>query len=292
MRLLVLALLYFFSDMDTLPSPELDIQGHRGCRGLLPENTIPAFKRAVELGVNTLEMDVVISADKQVVVSHDPWFSSEICSDPQGKPISPETEKDHKLISLNYEQIKNYDCGSRGHKRFPQQTPQKTYKPLLSEVFDAIEGMTDKAHRVHYNIEIKSLPEWDHVFTPEPAEFSELVVKVVHHHKLQERVIIQSFDPRTLNYIHSRYPGIKLALLVENKEGIEQNLSKLSFSPYAYSPEYILLEKDSVDLLKKKGMQVIPWTINKESDMKRIVEMGVDGIITDYPDIAVKLFKH
>ena len=99
----------------------IDYQGHRGCRGLLPENTIPAFKKALDLGVKTLEMDVVITKDKQVILSHEPWFSHEIALDPEGNPIQLETETSHRIYQMTFEETQNYDVGSKDHPRFPEQ---------------------------------------------------------------------------------------------------------------------------------------------------------------------------
>jgi glycerophosphoryl diester phosphodiesterase len=132
---------------------EIDIQGHRGCRGLLPENSLPAFEKAIDLGVNTLELDIAITKDNKVVVSHEPFMNPVICYNLEGKSIPDSLEKYYNLYKMNYEDIKEFDCGSKFHPRYPKQVKLKTYKPLLSEVFDLV---TSKNSDVKFNIEIKS----------------------------------------------------------------------------------------------------------------------------------------
>src|SRR5687768_16714884 len=205
------------------------IEGHRGARGYLPENTIPSFKLAIDQGSDTIELDVVITKDKKVLVSHEPYFSSVISLDPQGKKIAKESEREHNIYNLTLAETKKYDVGSIGNVAFPEQKPMKVYKPLLTEVFKEIEKYTraKKIARVRYNVEIKSSPEGDGTFQPPPAEFAALVVADITKAKLQDHVIVQSFDVRPLQEIRKSHPKIPLALLVGNPEGPEKNLAKL-----------------------------------------------------------------
>lgn len=269
---------------------EFDIQGHRGCRGLLPENTIEAMKKAIDLGVTTLEMDVVISKDKQVLLSHEPFLSHEICLDKNKYEITEANEHTYNLYQMNYEEIKSCDCGSKVHPRFLDQQKLETYKPLLSDVIYFVEEYVSKlqkgnhGRKIYYNIETKSNPKGDNIFHPEPKEFVDLLIGVLKNTTISDRVYIQSFDVRTLQYLHQKYPEFKTVLLVENKMSIEENLKTLGFKPNVYSPEFILLDKNKVGFLHKKGIKVIPWTVNNPEDMKRIISFGVDGIISDYPN--------
>ncbi len=268
-------------------SQEFDIQGHRGCRGLLPENTIEAFKKAIDLGVTTLEMDVVISKDNEVVLSHEPFLSHEITLDLNGNEIAEIDEKNFNLYQMNYSQIKQYDCGSKIHPRFTEQEKLKTYKPLLSEVIDFAESYIQKNYpgrKIQYNIETKSDPKGDDLFHPKPMEFVALLMAVLNQKNISDRIYIQSFDVRTLQHVHANFPKYKTVLLVENKMSISKNLKLLGFRPDVYSPEFILLNKKKVNQLHQKNIKVIPWTINKKDDMQRIISFGVDGIITDYPN--------
>lgn len=269
-----------------------DWQGHRGSRGLMPENSIPAFKKALDQGVTTLELDVVISKDQQVVVSHEPFFSADICLDSAGREISKKEEKNYNIFQYTYDQIKGFDCGSKGNARFPQQQKMKVYKPLLSEVFAEMEKYRKEKNlpTFAYNIEIKSMPETDGIFHPAPQQFSDLVYEVISEQADLSKITLQSFDFRVLKYWHQTYPKVRLAALVENKKTVEENLQQLGFTPQIYSPHYKLLpSKEEVDKIRNKGMMLIPWTVNEVESMRILKAWGVDGIITDYPDRAKAL---
>ncbi len=265
---------------------EVELQGHRGARGYAPENTIPGFVKALKLGVDVLEMDVVISGDNQVVVSHEPWFNHKICSMPEGGVVEKEQEDALKMFGMSYDEISAYDCGLRGNPDFPEQEEMAANKPLLKDVFQAIEGYVEEKglEPVKYNIEIKSRPLWDNVFTPTPEKFARLVYDEVNSAGLTSRTCIQSFDVRPLQRLHNINPNLTMALLVSNNDGIEANLKALGFVPAIYSPNHLLLNAEKVNTLKEKNMRVIPWTANEKSHIKRLLEWGVDGIITDYPD--------
>lgn len=270
-----------------------DLQGHRGCRGLMPENSIPAMLKALEIGVNTLEMDVVISKDKQVVLSHEPMLSHEICFTENGTEISQDDEQLFNLYKMNYDEIKKCDCGSKHNKRFPNQQKIKVAKPLLSEVIDSVEKFIEKNSlpKVQYNIEIKSTPETDGSFHPRPNEFCELVMNVIKEKNIEERVIIQSFDVRPLQEIHQKNPKIKLALLVENRYSVEKNIEQLGFIPDIYSPNHLFVNEKLMKFAAEKNMKVIPWTVNEKEEILSVLRLGVDGIITDYPDRAKEILN-
>ena len=265
---------------------DIDIQGHRGCRGLLPENSMPAFIHAIDLGVTTLEMDVVISADEKVVVSHDPYFSSTICKDPSGIDIPKGEEKGHNIFQMKYAEIAKYDCGSKEHSGFPEQQSIHVTKPLLSEVLDSCEAYVKRKglKRLRYNIELKSTESGDGVYHPEPKKFSRLVYEVTKQFISPEQLIIQSFDFRILREWNKNYEGIQLAALVSNIKSPESNLQELGFKPDIYSPYYKLLSKGHVTSLHEQSILVVPWTVNDKDQMTDMLDMGVDGIITDYPN--------
>lgn len=279
------------SDAQTMPD-SFDLQGHRGARGLLPENTIPSFRKALELGVSTLEIDVVISADGQVVVSHDPLISATICSHPDGRAVTGEEQESLKLYEMPYEAIRQFDCGSRGHAGFPTQVPMPVYKPLLSDVFALGESWSsgEGAEPVRYNIEVKSQPDGDEVLHPEPDRFVSLVLQTVKEAGVENHVTIQSFDVRSLHSLHAQAPDITLALLIGRAEdrGLEENLRILGFTPQIYSPNYHLVDADLVAAVHAKEMRLIPWTVNESDAMADLIRLGVNGFITDYPDIAIQ----
>ena len=270
--------------------PKFDVQGHRGARGLRPENTIPAFLLAIDSGVTTVELDVVITKDKQVVVSHEPWMSAAICLDASGSPLQAKEEKKFNIYQMTYDEVKQFDCGSLENKDFPAQKKMQMPKPLLSEVIGAVENHIKSyaSYEVDYNIEIKSSPDGDKKFHPPVEEFSDLVYDLVDQYLPLERIVVQSFDFRVLKYWHKKYPSIRLALLVENTKSIDSNLTKLGFKPSVYSPYFKLMSKEKVNYLHKQKIRVIPWTVNEVSEMLSLKGMGVDGFITDYPDRAKK----
>ena len=270
--------------------PRFDIQGHRGARGLRPENTIPAFIMALDSGVTTIELDVAITKDKQVIVSHEPWMSSAICLDSAGRAINEKEEKKFNIYQMTFEQVQLFDCGSIGNSKFPQQEKMKTTKPLLRDVIVAVENhiKSHATYEVDYNIEIKSSPEGDKKFHPSVEEFSDLIYQLVDEYIPLERVVIQSFDFRVLKYWHQKYPDNRLAALVENTKSIDANLANLGFKPSTYSPYFKLLNREKVKYLHQLRIRVVPWTVNEISDMLSLKGMGVDGLITDYPDRARK----
>ena len=270
-------------------SDDFDIQGHRGCRGLMPENTIPAMLRALDLGVTTLEMDVVVSKDNKIVVSHEPWFETEITTKPDGSFIKPGEAMQYNIFQMNYDEIVKYDVGMKPHPRFPKQQKIKAIKPLLADLFDSVaENMkTRRRPFPYFNIETKCLPAGDGRFHPKPAEFVELLMQVIKEKQLEERVIIQSFDFRTLQYLHEKYPTIRTAMLIEDSDvhDFEGQLKRLGFTPQIYSPNHTLVDEELVKQCHDKGMKIVPWTVNDVKQFKKLKKLGIDGVITDYPDM-------
>ena len=279
--LFLLLILFSCSEKEKQP---IDIQGHRGARGLYPENSIEGFLRAIDLGVTTLEMDVVMSGDSQLVVSHEAIMNPAICD------CGTITDTIN-LFKIPYDSIKKFDCGSKFYKRFPEQKKIASYKPQLSVVIDSVEAYIKAKglKPVNYNIETKCAPQGDGVYNPATAVLAKALYTMIKSKDITERATIQSFDIRTLQWLHTEKAAIDLVLLVEGTENVDSCLQALGFTPAVYSPHFELLNKDVVDKLHAKGMKVIPWTVNEDRDIRRVAEMGIDGIITDYPNRAVKL---
>ncbi|UPK72166.1 glycerophosphodiester phosphodiesterase family protein [Chitinophaga filiformis] len=268
-----------------------DVQAHRGGRGLMPENTIPAMLHAVDLGVRTLELDCVISSDNKVVVSHDVYMSAAFIRKPDGTDITKEEEKQYALYTMTYDSIRKFDVGTKPYPQFPEQAKMKVYKPLLADLIDSVEAYVKKHHLkpVYYNIETKCSPDGDDKYHPKPDVFARMVMDVIKKKKIADRVTIQSFDVRTLQVIHKTDPKQTLALLIMNKETFAANLEKLGFTPAVYSPYYLLVTPELVKEAHDKKVQVLPWTVNEVSDMEKMMSLQVDGIISDYPDRLVKV---
>jgi glycerophosphoryl diester phosphodiesterase len=266
-----------------------DKQGHRGCRGLMPENTIPAMVNALGLGVTTLEMDISISKDKKVFLSHEPFFNHEITTKPDGSFIEEKDEKSYNTYLMNYSDIIKYDVGMKPHPRFTQQQKMKAIKPLLADVFATIkqEMMTRRRPYPFFNFETKTQPATDNIYHPAPAEFVELLLKVIKENGMEDFVIIQSFDFRTLQYLHKNYPTIKTAMLIEDydKRTLEEQIKDLGFSPTIYSPAFVLVNDALIKKCHQQNIQIIPWTVNDKAKMAELKALGVDGIISDYPNL-------
>jgi glycerophosphoryl diester phosphodiesterase len=265
------------------------IQGHRGCRGLFPENSLPAFQYALEMGVTVLEMDVCLSADGQVVVSHEPYMNPLYASFSDGSPV---TNASVNLFQKPYAEIKSFDVGSRGNKLFPEQARVATYKPLLSEVLALGEAFARKSGRtIYYNIEIKSEPLEYGISQPATVkEFADRVWSVISGHISPSVLILQSFDFAVLHYWKTAINKGRISALVE-KETPEQMLAALGFTPEIFSSSYRFLTKEQIDFCHARGMQVIPWTINTTAEMQKFSDWQVDGIITDYPNRAPQFLK-
>lgn len=255
----------------------------------MPENTIPAMVNAVGMWVTTLEMDVCISKDKKIFLSHEPFLNHEITTKPDGGFITEKEERTFNLYKMNYADIIKYDVGMKPHPRFPEQQKMKAVKPLLGDVFKAVKEfmMTARRPMPYYNIETKTMPAGDGIFHPKPAEFVELLMAVIKENQMEEYVIIQSFDFRTLQYLHKHYPNIKTAMLVEanNKNSFRKLIKDIGFTPTIYSPESSLVIDDLVKDCHELNMKIIPWTVNDKKEIERLKKMGVDGIITDYPNL-------
>ena len=272
-----------------------DLQGHRGCRGLYPENTLQAMIHAVNLGVTTLEMDVVITRDRKVVLSHEPWLNATICLDADGNPIRKADEKAWNIYAMTYDSLTRCDCGSLQHPQFSQQINKEAIKPMLLEVIQQVEAYI-KEHgmpSVKYSIEIKSSRAGDNVYHPMPSIFVGEVYGVLDQaldSTAMRRISVQSYDLRVLRALRKgQLEGVyskdlSIVLLDGTNGNLREIIAELGFVPDVYSPLYNLVYSSRIEDAHAAGVLVIPYTVNEVDDMKRLIEMGVDGIITDYPD--------
>lgn len=278
-------LFFILSNFIVMGQRTVEIHGHRGTRGYLPENTIPSFIKAIDLGSTAIELDIVISKDGLVVVSHEPYMSSNICLDSLGQPLKNPSQN-HNIYEMTYAQVACYDCGSIKHNRFPEQQNMKVSKPLLSEVIDVIEDYVNKKGiaPIVYNVEVKSDPKGDNTHHPEPAKYVEILVKLLRSKNINDRLIVQSFDERILKELHLQAPEVTISFLVANLNSFSVNIESLGFQPAYYTPYYKLLNKKKVREVHDANIKVGVWTVNKPKDIKRMINIGVDAIISDYPD--------
>jgi glycerophosphoryl diester phosphodiesterase len=268
-------------------SAKIDLQGHRGSRGLMPENTIEAMLEAIKWGVTTLEMDVVITKDKQVVLSHEPYMNLEIASPPEGI-INKANSKAFNIYQMNYDEVKTWDVGSKFNPRFPDQRKMKVYKPLLKDLIETIETYLkdNNLPQVAYNIETKMSPETDKLFHPGPKEFVDLLSKVVIDAGIANRTTIQSFDSRSLIELHKRNAPFQLSYLIEATQKISASevIASLGFKPDVISPAFSMVDASFVQDFHQQKMKITVWTVNQEADIIKMAALGVDGIISDYPN--------
>ncbi len=272
-------------------SPRFSVIGHRGARGLFPENSLPAFEEALRLGVDEIELDVVISADSQVVVSHEAWMNPQICSGPQGQSLDGTSREIANLYKMDYADIRRYDCGRLGHPDFPFQQKMPVHKPLLSDTFAFTAAYTTEngLSPARFLIEIKCGEYPDGEFNPPPVQMAEMVWQVIIAGHQETHCRLQSFDHRVLNALKRLAPEIPLALLVEDNHNLTFHLSHLDFLPETFSPDSRLVTSQLLTECRNHGMKLIPWTVNEIEEMKHLIQLGVDGLITDYPDRLLKL---
>lgn len=268
-------------------SDYVDVQAHRGGAGLMPENTIEAMKHALDMGMNTLELDLQVSQDGQIVVSHDPYFHHRYAIRPDGSYVQKEDAKEY-IYTMPYSEVVKYDVGSRPSEVWPEKACVKTVKPLAEDLIDFVENYTKEKglSPVRYNIEIKSKDaagegqNW-----PTYDAFVTACCKFLHSKQLDDRLVVQSFDVRALNYMHEKYPEFILSYLVDAKApDFETFMAKLKFTPQWLSPHHSITDEALVQKCREKGMKIVPWTVDKPEDIKRILDLKVDAIISNYPD--------
>lgn len=268
--------------------------GHRGTRGLMPENTIPAMTKAIELGCNTVEMDVHITKDGQVLVYHDDSLNPDYTLLPDGSNIPAADRKKYTFYQMDYAYIRQFIIGTKKYPAFPQQQQMACYTPLLAELIDSVEHFTTtrKLAKVNYLIEIKSNPQTDGFEQPAPEVLVDKLMAVLKTKKLGSRLIIQSFDIRPLKVMHQKYPKVTLGFLTgDAKVSMKKNLTDLGFNPQFYNPHYGMVTPQMVDTCHTGGMLIAPWTVNEMAEMKKVKSLNVDGIITDYPNFFADLLK-
>ncbi len=291
--------------MTTACSTHFDLQGHRGARGLLPENTLLAYEQALRIGVTTLELDVGVSSDGVMVISHDRALNPEITRDAAGQWLPAPV----LVNSLTLKQLQSYDVGrinpaSEYAKRFASQVPRDgTRMPTLAELLERMKNTS-----VHFNIETKISPEKPSE-TVSPEVFVDKLLAVVQAHGMAQRVVIQSFDWRTLALVQRRAPGVRTAYLTAQQPWTDNIKPKTADSARwtaairyedhsdvpsmvkaaggaIWSPYFADITPALVRKAQSLGLKVVPWTVNAENDLQAVIDMQVDGLISDYPDRA------
>jgi len=264
------------------------LQGHRGARGHAPENTLPGFERALALGVDTLELDVGVTRDGVVVIHHDRRLNPDLARGPDGQWVSAPAPT---IYTLSYQQLSMYDVGrirpgSEYARRFPHQKPvDGTRIPRLQELFSKT-----KQTKVRFNIETKLVPEApDETLAPEP--FARALIAEVRKAGVAARTTIQSFDFRTLAVVQREAPEITTAYLTSGKKGEAAPRMVHAAKGAIWSPGFQDLDARALAVARELGIKVIPWTVNEPADIARVLDMKVDGIISDYPDRVREMLR-
>jgi len=253
------------------------VHGHRGARARRPENTIPAFDYAIAQGVDALEMDMGVTKDNVIVISHDPVLRAPVCTGPKDEAVI------HKLTLT---EVRAWDCGAQRNPNYPMQQPvAHTRMPTLDEVF----ALASRG-RFDYNIETKSFPDKPE-YTPSPDEFARLVLEKIRSHHLERRVILQSFDFRTLVAMRKIAPEIRLSALTEKDKRPFAEITKDAANAEIISPEFKLVSAEKVAAAHRAGLQVVPWTANRPADWDMLIAAGVDAIISDDPAELIRYLK-
>jgi glycerophosphoryl diester phosphodiesterase len=254
----------------------IEVHGHRGARAVYPENTLSAFEYAIGVGADALELDLAITKDGEVVVSHDPILKPPICTGPKPEAV---------IYESTLEELRQWDCGAVPNPQFPHQRPVPGARiPTLDEVF----GLARRGD-FRFNIETKIDSRYA-TLAPPPAEFVERVLAIIRRRRLEQRVILQSFDFRTLHEMKRLAPEIELSALYE---GPPRSLVSIANEAGAgiVSPEHPLATSEQVRAAHNAGIQVLPWTANDPADWDRLIDAGVDGIITDDPGALIEHLK-
>jgi len=255
------------------------IIGHRGFRGVYPENTLVGFQKALQLPIDGIELDVVVNKDHELVISHDPFFQKEFCLDSTGEKIT--NEKDYNIYKLSQEEIMKFDCGSLKNPKFDEQQLITQYKPLWREFKELKE--LDSNHIILF--EIKSVKADCGKSQPFPHEYAKLVVNELIDYPFQSNIIIMSFDPVILNEIFKINHKYRMVLLTYKPiNQIKHPLKKLDFIPYALGIFHPMIHRNVIDQLHEQGLKCFAWTVNDQKNADRLHELKVDALITDYPD--------
>ncbi len=259
-----------------------ELHAHRGIPKIYPENTLEGFAYAIKLGAKVLEVDVVVNRDHELIVSHDPFMRSDLCKSPSGLLIR--NEREHNLYELTTQEIKQYDVGSLPSNQFPDQMNRKLSKPSFQDLAE----LMSRHPNVRLNIEVKSEEKYYGLFQPMPKVYAQILISEIKQLKCQ--FMIQSFDTCFLNELYILTPDVTLGLLVNSVTDPSLDLALLDFLPNYYNPNFNFLTCDMMQYLRSNGIKVVPWTVNDLTKAKDLVEMGVDGLITDKIDEFLKFF--
>ena len=262
----------------------MKIYGHRGCMGLLPENTLSSFNKAIELGVDGIEWDVVVNKENKLYISHEPYIDTSYCQLINGEKIKNKSKSSLNIYKMNKEEIEKYDCGSIYQKKFPKQKLYEAQKPTVKEAFAEL-----KEKNPIILFEIKSSLEDYGKYQPYPDEYCNIIKKEVENYKYLDNIIFMSFDAQIINKLHDIMPSQRLVYLIYKPQlDTKSYLKKLDFKPFALGMYYPLISRKTIKRLHNKKINVFAWTVNDLKKGNELEKIGLDGLITDYPNYFTK----
>tara|TARA_B110000037_G_C17054831_1_gene479312 strand:+ start:454 stop:1302 length:849 start_codon:yes stop_codon:yes gene_type:complete len=255
---------------------EHKVFGHRGCRGIYPENTIEGFKKAISLGVDGIELDVVVNKNQELVISHESYIDTNYCL------TTKIDEKNLNIFKMNVTEIQEIDCGSKFIKEFPNQLKIKERKPTYKEF---------KKELNDYNgdilFEIKCEYNLVNEYFPEYENYARIIFDETRYSKHLDNIYFMSFDFRILNELFKIMPNSKYIYLSSNKD-FRQEMKLLNFDPVGVGIDFNIINQEIIDFVHNKKQTIYGWTVNDKENYKTLTSMGIDGVITDYPNIIKK----
>ncbi len=257
-----------------------EIHGHRGFRGLYPENSIKGFIEAKKAGAHAIELDLVLTKDLKLVVNHDPWLKS---GNYMINKLGHVPEYDVNLYEKDLIDIQQYALGTKRNLKFSNQIPFPHQIPSFEEVI-----LHPDLQDVFWNIEVKSDEKWYGIHQIHPKEYATLVHEFIIEHRLINNCLVQAFDTNILNELNQLNPTYPLGFLVENQLGFEKNLDRLNFKPDFYNPDEVLVNKTLINQVHSLGIRCLVWTVNDNERAQELIDWEVDGLITDYPNLFLK----
>ena len=255
---------------------EYKIFGHRGCRGVYPENTIEGFKKAIAFGVDGIELDVVVNKNQELVISHESYIDTSYCL------TNKINNESLNIYKMNISEIQDIDCGSKFVKEFPNQLKVKEKKPTYKEF---------KKELIDYQgdilFEIKCDNDLVNEYFPDYEKYAKIIFEETRYSRHFDKIHFMSFDYRILNELFKIMPDSKYIYLSSNKE-FEKQMKLLNFEPFGVGIDFNIISQKTIDLVHEKKQVIYGWTINDEENSKSLTSMGLDGVITDYPNIIKK----
>lgn len=264
---------------------EIFLQGHRGCRGHFPENSLSAFKHAIGLGVDAIELDIVISKDNKIIVAHEPYMPANLCLKPDGTNIREDEEKSFNLYQMTASEIAKWTFGTLPYDAFAQQKKVVSHRLELAELLNLLDK-DELDYHPQLTIEIKSHPNGDGIFHPKPEQYAELVLAAIEMLPEHWPVALQSFDLRIIKALDKQQSPFPLIVLNDDKKvEIEDICDDLKFVPEGYGLKHSLIDENAVEACLSLGIELSAWTVNEKKETERLFGLGVRNIITDYPEL-------